>query len=326
MSAIDLGTLNQLLGFDAVPYLTNSMKNILGSKELEYWKPDAPNRQRIFEELKDKLKTDTQKIGSPEREEKWQNGWNYNLEKFRVSREISDLQPQYYSAPEKSIYTGSLKRETYVYRLFGEFIETNSPTFEIRFVEIFRRVIIEKFFKYATSVEEIAEFGCGSCLNILEIMKIYPQSQIHAIDFVEPPLQIAEILGNMYKVNLKTHKIDMRSMDSVPTDFRPDIIFTFGAIEQLGGRTGSDAWFEWLEKQTGSLVVLIEPTLENYDISSEVDQSAIAFHLKRDYSRGFLAKLEAIEAKGRLKYIYKKRVPFGSLFIEGYGLTVFKIL
>ena len=112
----------------------------------------------------------------------------------------------------------------------------------------------------------------------------------------------------------------------MPIEFHPNIIFTFGAIEQLGGRNGADAWFDWLEKQTGSLVVLIEPTLENYNISSEVDQSAIAFHLKRDYSGGFMSKLDSIEARGRMKWIYKHRVPFGSLFIEGYGVTVFQII
>ncbi len=326
MSVIDLFTLNRLLGFDAAPYLTDPLKNILGSKELEYTQVDQSNRLRILERLEDKLNADTQSISSPERENKWQQGWNYNLEKFAVTHDLMDLQPQYYSAPEKQLGAPSTERETYVYRLFGDFVETFSPTFEIRFSAIFRSVVIRRFFHQAPKSQEIIEFGCGSCLNIVEIINNYPQARIHAIDFVEPPLRIAEILANLYDVDIKTHKVDMRTMEGVPTNLQPDIIFTFGAIEQLGGRTGSDAWFEWLEKQTGSLVVLIEPTLENYDISSEVDQSAIAFHLKRGYSRGFLAKLEAIEDKGGLKWIYKKRVPFGSLFIEGYGLAVFQIL
>jgi hypothetical protein len=326
MPAIDLETLNKLFGFDTAPYLTSTLKKILGSKELEYSEINADKRLRILNELDQKLNSDTQKISSPQREQKWQNGWNHNLEKFKESQDISDLQPQYYSAPEKSVYNNTLKRETYVYRLFGEFIETNSPTFEIQFSAIFRRVIVEKFFKYATSFEEIAEFGCGSCLNIVQIIESYPLSRIHAIDFVSPPLAIAEILGNRYKVDIRTHKIDMRTMDSIPTSFHPNIIFTFGAIEQLGGRNGSGAWFNWLEKQSGSLVVLIEPTIENYDISSEEDQSAIAFHLKRDYSRGFIGRLYALEARGRLNWIYKQRVSFGSLFIEGYGVAVFQIL
>jgi hypothetical protein len=70
MSVIDLDALNLLLGFNAAPYLTLPLNNILGSEELEYWKLDIPNRQRIFEELEDKLKADTQKIGSPQKEEK----------------------------------------------------------------------------------------------------------------------------------------------------------------------------------------------------------------------------------------------------------------
>jgi hypothetical protein len=186
--------------------------------------------------------------------------------------------------------------------------------------------MIEKFFKFASTSEQIVEFGCGSCLNNLQIIESFPLSRIHAIDFVSPPLAIAEILGNMYKADITTHKIDMRTMNSMPIEFHPNIIFTFGAIEQLGGRTGSDTWFDWLEQQAGSLVVLIEPTLENYDISSEVDQSAIAFHFKRDYSRGFISKIESMEGRGRIKWIYNHRVPFGSLFIEGYGVTVFQII
>ena len=110
------------------------------------------------------------------------------------------------------------------------------------------------------------------------------------------------------------------SLDIVPNS----IAFTSGAIEQIASKF--DKFLDFLLRKKPDLVVHIEPTYEVYDQDNLFDYLAAKFHAKRGYTQGYLPKLKALEAEGKIELIKVKRLMFGSLFMEGYTYMVWRPL
>lgn len=319
-----LPDLTALFGFDVTTFIDHST-TIQIENFLAYRKLDVQEQSKALRHLDRYLREDRQVVASQERTTKWQEGWNYNLQTFLESKSYQDLQPQYYRAKEKVAELIGLNTGEYVYRYKKELIATPNPNFEEIFAEVVRQAVLRRYF-YGYKAKRQVEFGCGSCLNILRMVKDQPDVNTYAIDFVQPPLDIAKEIGRNEQVEIRTILQDMRDMSDFDQDFSNSRIFTFGALEQLGGIYGAESWLNWAANQNNSKFVLVEPCVETYDLMSAVDLSALSFHLKRGYTSGIISSLKSKERHGVIRDLKVHRIEFGSLFIEGYTLIVFETI
>ena len=99
-------------------------------------------------------------------------------------------------------------------------------------------------------------------------------------------------------------------------------VFTIGTIEQLAG--DFEPFLHFLLKRSPSLCFNVEPTIELYEQDNLFDYLAAAFHRKRGYTQGYLPRLRQLQDEGKIELIKVKRLFFGSLFMEGYTLMVWK--
>jgi hypothetical protein len=206
-------------------------------------------------------------------------------------------------------------------RLKRSFVFPNNPDFELRFVEVVRSWIFEEFF---APFDNIYEFGCGTGFNLVPLAQRFPDKNLFGSDFVQSSVDLVNSIARHYKLNLSATLFDMISPNPDYRILPSSAVFTFGAIEQLASRFESFVGF--LVKQKPALCLHIEPTVELYDDAHLIDFLGIKFHRKRGYTEGFLPMLQKLAAEGRVEVQRVKRLYFGSLFMEGYSLIVWRPL
>ena len=96
-----------------------------------------------------------------------------------------------------------------------------------------------------------------------------------------------------------------------------DGVFTFGSLEQLAGDV--EPMIEFLVSKQPKIVIHTEPVEEFYDLNNLEDYLAYQFQSKRGYSSGLIGLLENLESQGIIQIVKKKRLYFGSFFMEGYN-------
>ena len=68
----------------------------------------------------------------------------------------------------------------------------------------------------------------------------------------------------------------------------------------------------------------IEPTVEFYTNDTIFDYLATKFHRKRGYTEGLVPYLKKLESNKKIKIDVCHRFNFGSMFMEGYNLVVWR--
>jgi hypothetical protein len=98
-------------------------------------------------------------------------------------------------------------------------------------------------------------------------------------------------------------------------------LFTIGALEQLGENYGE--FLNFILKNKFQICVHLETSYELYEEEKLLDALAKRYLEKRNWLRGYFARLKNEESEGALKILYQRRT-FGSLFHDGYTITVWK--
>ena len=75
-----------------------------------------------------------------------------------------------------------------------------------------------------------------------------------------------------------------------------------------------------------ALVIHLEPIPELLDKKKILDNLSIRFMKKRNYLKNYLVALKSLEKSKRIKIIKIRKSYFGSLYINGYSLIVWKVL
>lgn len=246
---------------------------------------------------------------SNEDKSRWLRGWGENLQAFREQGgAIEALVPKYI-------------RDGQPVRLFGDFVQTKNPQFELRWYEIFRQWFFET---NLSGFENIFEFGCGSGFNVAELAQLYPKAKIFGLDWAEPSVDIVNELRTRKRLNVEGRTFDFFHPDKT-LDVPPgSAVFTIGALEQTGTNWG--AFLDFLLAKRPQRVFHIEPVYEWYDEDNLVDYTAIKAHAVRNFWRGFPLRLKELERAGRLRILHTKRAYFGSLVLEGYSQIIWEPL
>ncbi len=281
--------------------------DLITRKDFTYEILEGSKRDEVILEVLKKLESDRQIIGAKERQDIWSNGWNENLQDFINSNyDLQKLVPKFIR-PNKII------------RYKQNYICSANPNFELDYYLVFRKWLFARYFK---EFSNIYEFGCGTGFNLVALSQLYPDKNLYGTDFVKSSVDLVNAIAKAYNIKLKGAIFDMINPDQSFRLKENSLIFTIGSIEQLASKF--ENFLQYLLDNSPELCVHVEPTVELYEKDNLVDYLAIEFHKKRGYTQGFLPRLQELEKEGKTKILKVKRLFFGSLFMEGYNLIIWR--
>lgn len=282
-------------------------KKLIKEKDFSYVVPQGKERDNIILGILKKIESDKQVIGAKERQDIWHNGWAENLSNFIKSGYRLDALVPRFIRPNQAI------------RFNQNYIQPTNANFELDYLSVFRLWLFRKYFQ---KIDSVYEFGCGTGFNLVALAKAYPDRFLYGLDFVQSSTDLVNKIGQVHKLKLQGRIFDMIHPDKSFKLSNNSAILTFGSIEQLASKF--EPFLQYLIKQQPEICVHVEPAIELYDEDNFVDYLAIKFQGKRGYTHNFLPRLRELEKKGKIKILKVKRLFFGSLYMEGYNLIVWR--
>lgn len=280
---------------------------LIEKHNLSYKYIEGEQRDKLIIEILEKIGKDTQTIGEPKRKDVWNDGWQENLTEFINSGyDLNALVPKFIR-PDQPV------------RFKQRYILPSDAAFELKFYDVYRQWLFKTYF---CGVDNCYEFGCGTGFNLMVLSKLFPNLKLYGSDFVKSSVELVNKIAEIYSLNLEGFIFDMIKPDKNLAIKPNSGVFTIGAVEQLGGKFHD--FIEYLIENKPKIVMHTEPAVELYDINKLEDYLAYKFQEKRGYTKGLLSHLEKLEEQGRVKIEKIKRLYFGSLFMEGYNLIVWR--
>lgn len=262
---------------------------------------------QILGDINERIDNEEFSIAGPEGKSRWEKGWGENLKAYLAAdHELAALAPKYF-------------RNDLPLRLHQQYIMSEAHDFEANWYDIFRLWLFKTYLK---DVDAIYEYGCGSGFNLGVLAELYPEKELHGLDWAEPSKRIVDEMRTVQGTNTWGHVFDFFDPDCSMRIKPNSAVITIGALEQTGDK--HDKFLDYLLEFEVSLVVHVEPIVEWYDPENPIDQAAIRFHQKRHYWEGYVGRLEQLERDGRIRILKKKRSFFGSLYIEGFSQLIWQ--
>lgn len=201
-----------------------------------------------------------------------------------------------------------------VLRVNGQFVRPYDKWLEASWFTAFRSILVDRYFQ---STGTIYEFGCGSGWNLAMIARIHPEKKLVGLDWAQTA------------VDTLPPGIHGQQFDFFDPDYELKLdpgcgVLTVGALEQTG--KDWEAFLEYLLTRKPAVCVHVEPIVEWYDPRNPVDLTAIQYHLARNYWEGFPARIGKLAAQDKVEILEQKRSYFGSKYIEGYSLFVWRLI
>ena len=282
-------------------------KSILKNNDFSYKKILNDDKDNLLIDILKKIADDTLWVSGTDNQDIWQRGWMENFEDYKKSGDISLLTPKFI-VPNRAM------------RLFYEYIIPTSGDFEFNVIDIYRRWL---FSKYLPNVNNIFEFGCGSCQHLPILSELFPNKEIHGLDWVPVTKKIIDQIVKNTGLNLKGHVFDMYNPYDIAELNSDSGVFTFGAMEQLGNKFYP--FTNYLLSKKPKIIINVETTIELYDENNLLDYLALKYDRKRNYLNGYLTFLKKLENDGRINILKSNKVCFGSQYHDPYSLTIWSV-
>lgn len=304
---LDLPAFARLLGVPEQEF-SEEIRTFIEKTDFGYQGVEGEERDRLLLHILNTIDSGTLSVSGPGKQVNWERGWSENLQEFEKSGHNTEtLLPKFV-------------RKGQVVRLQGEFILPSNPDFETAMVTVLRDVLFRRYF---AGVRRIAEFGCGTGLNLLHLARLYPDKALYGLDWAQASCDIVNQLAATQRINLKGVRFDMYAPDP---SFELDEecgVFTIGALEQLG--TGFAPFLSFLCQRSPAICIHFETMNELYRDSSLSDHLIKRYSGARNYLDGFLNSLKGLEQEGRAQILQVQRT-FGSLYHEGYSFVAWRPL
>ena len=240
--------------------------------------------------------------------DKWEKGWGENLDAYIESNgDPEALTPRYFR-------DGKMR-----YR--QDFIQAvdDGARFEIEYYKAVRKII---FSRYMADVDSVVEFGSGPGTSLLMLSQMYPDKPLIGCDWATSSQEIIKAISERTGKRMTGVRFDMFQPNNDVSYTDQSAIVSLAAMEQLG-----DNWqpfFDYLMSTGAKRIIHLEPIVELYDADNLVDFLAIEYHKKRGYLQGFYARLQDLEAQGKVEISEARRLKFGSQYHEAYTLLVWR--
>ena len=285
--------------------IPDDCRELISKTDFRYKILVGEERDEILLGVLKKIESDKQIIGAPERQGVWEKGWAENLHDFiKSGHDLNSLVPRFIR-PNQAI------------RFNRNYILPFNSNFELDFFAVFRLWLFKKYLK---EFDPIYEFGCGTGFNLAVLAQLYPEKELHGLDFVPSSVNLVNKIGEVYGWKMTGHLFNMLTPDETFEVRDNSAVFTIGVIEQLA--SNFEAFLQFLLKHSPALCIHVEPTIELYDENNLVDYLAMKFHRKRGYTENYLTRLRELEAQNKIGILKVKRPFFGSLYMEGYSYMV----
>ena len=303
---LDLQGFASLFGVSPDAFTADERRLIVGS-DYRYRKLEPAERDATLLLVLKRIESGDFRPSGRVRHPDWEKGWEENLARF-VSNDfdLNELVPRYVR-PDQPV------------RLNREYVMPLDPWFELNFYTVLRHWL---FRTYLSQANAIYEFGCGTGYNLALLSGLYPGKKMYGLDWAGSAVELVNRIGKAHGFPLTGLPFDMFSPD-VSLEIGPGSVFlTMNSLEQLGGEHEKLIRF-FLDKRP-TACVHAEPFYEYYDGEDLLDYVAMKYHEKRKYLTGYVTRLRQLEREGTVEILCSRRIPFGSLFHEGYSLLVWK--
>jgi len=301
-------TINDLAILFNEKELSKKVVSIFNNEEpLLYRNLNVTEVNEVLESIKNKISNPETNSAGPEFKDNWEANWRENLDKFEPKKNDSFLIPNF-------IHNVS------VLRFKGNYIMPITPNFEMKVVRILRTFVFEKFF---ANIDSLYEFGAGTGFNLVQFGEMFPDKKLFGYDWTESSVKLISLAGESKNLKLHSAKFDMFRPDFGLNVDRNSGLLTVGALEQLGTN-----WIEFLEfmlSKNFSIYMHIETNYEkNKKETDDFNMIASVYIERRNWLRGYFAKLEELETQGVLEIIFNKTI-IGSKFHDSWNVTVWKL-
>lgn len=275
-------------------------------REFRYVRLAGHARDAVLARVRRTLAEGTGAVAGPERQARWERGWEENLAAVRREGFRADLLVPRYFRPD-------------VLRWDGAYVAPESPSFEADLFAVLRRAV---FARWCVDAPRVVELGCGTGANLVALTAQRPDVVAVGADWAEASQALLAEAARASGRRLSGVRFDMFHPEEAALALDADtVVLTVHALEQLGG--GFGPLLEWLVAGRPRRVVHVEPIVELYG-DDPLDVLAREYHRRRGYLVGFLPALEALAAAGRIRLRTVHRARFGSLFHEAYSLVVWE--
>ncbi len=287
--------------------ISSDCRAIIDAHDFSYRTLVGEERDHVLLNVLKQIDADQFSLAGPEGKERWEKGWTEARDSFLGSGgDASQLVPKYIRLGQPL-------------RMYQTYVEPSDPNFELNWYEVFRLWLSQT---YLADAKTVYEFGCGSGFNLAVLAQLYPDKRYFGLDWASSSVDIVNELGKTRGWDMHGHLFDFFSPDRSVRIEENSTVLTIGALEQTGA--DYEKFIQYLLESSPSLCVNIEPIVEWYEADNLVDYPAIQFHLKRNYWRGFPARLKELEQAGKVEILKAKRSYFGSLYIEGYSQLIWR--
>ena len=295
-----LGQKNRIIESKAFKDFMNSKFEVIKMTEIE--------KNSQLSEIEDVLQSDLKKSG-PNRITDWEKGWGENLNEFIGSNNIGDLSPKYFG-------------KNNIFRLDNEFYRFKNENPEPTFLAFLVDLVIEIYGK-DSGIENILEFGCGTAHHLVRIRKNYQSFNLFGLDWAKSSQEIIKSYAERNSdLNFYGENFDYFKPNEAFTIPENSIVLTVASLEQIGENHAP--FLEYLIASAPKYVINIEPVGELLDPNNRMEKLSVEYFKNRNYLKGYLSALIALEKAGRIEMITAERTYFGSMFIEGYSLLIWR--
>ena len=257
----------------------------------------------VFKEIDILLKKQWDNTSDKLYKKKWDKGWSELSKKFIKTKNEKDLNPQY------------LKSK--LLKICNFMVKFNSVEAEHKIAELILTRIFEQYFD---NVDNIYEFGCGPCRNIIILNKLFKKN-LFAFDWADGVKDIVETINDKSKNEIKHSKFNMLKPNQNCKIKINSGVLTVHSMEQIGKNHKN--FLNYLLKSDIKISVHIEPE-DHFYSKDQVDSRRKLFHNKRGYLTGFFKSLSKLEQKNILKIIHVQKLHFGSLMHDPYIIFIWK--
>lgn len=236
----------------------------------------------------------------------WEKGWKESLGSI-ISDKISlgNLKPKYF-------------RKSKFFRYNKKLVIVDNPDVEYDLFTMARLLI---FTKYLSSSNDIYEFGCGSCQNLMMLSEMFPFKKLYGLDWANASVKIAKLLAKSRNLNIESTVFDMMN-PSPHVVLKPhSAVFTIHSLEQLGSQ--HEKLLSFIIAARPSVVLHYEPIVEFYEQDNLLDYLAILYSQKRNYLSGFWTALCDLQKQNKIKILESRRPFLGGVIHEA-SLIIWK--
>jgi hypothetical protein len=301
---LELDDIARLFG-TSPEHIPDACREMISANDFTYNVLDGKEHQVVIEEATAVLGTQLEVAGA-HRQARWEEGWSENLSDFIDSGyDLKTLMPKFMHPGE-------------VMRLEGQYIRPVDERFEMNLNAVLHHWIFNNWF---SSLENIYEFGCGTGHNLVTLAELFPDKNLHGLDWAEASQGIIKLIAEKYGYEISGSKFNLLEPDNKYRVEPGSGVFTTGALEQIGD--SFRPFLEYLLDQSPEICIHLETTRELYDLNNPFDLVAARYVEVRGYLNGYLTRLRELEKEGRVEIEQAHRV-FGSRYHDGYTLVVWR--